>query len=333
MKLSLSFVGLMSAVLFVAVHAAPTPACGSDLCAQVNTRSLDGLEYEDLVYRTKSSGSNKVAISDGIKAAQKQQAANIAKDTRKTNSNKKVMDKAVGKAAAPIKKFREDEKAKGTPLDKINKGTDRLRNQVKGKAVADAQAAAKQARTEKWAAAKGKPNPNPGAPNSRPTKEMRHNVKQRFQAAKTALGNTKDVPKRTDSFSVGKDKADGKAVRQAAFNTHLHSKTPIGRNADNTQPKPFNNRPYAASHPDPALAGKKPLAQNGKEYPIKNNSPNGWTGSGPVGAMRTVTTKEKGQKRVNVIGHDASRGGDKDDHYVATKTSRSLFDYDLEDLE
>ena len=134
------------------------------------------------------------------------------------------------------------------------------------------------------------------------------------------------------------DKTDGRAVRQSAFNNLLHSKTPVGRNPINRQvrrlqvlrfsdysdisiflqPKMFNNRPYAKGHKDPTLANKKAIPQNGKEYPIINNSPNGWTGQGGVGALRTVIYKQGGQRKLAVVGHDPKRGGDANDHYTAT---------------
>jgi hypothetical protein len=100
------------------------------------------------------------------------------------------------------------------------------------------------------------------------------------------------------------------------------------------QPKNFNNRPYAADHGDAGLAGKKALPQNGKEYPIIDNSPNGWTGQGAVGALRAVTYKQGGKRKLSVVGHDTSRGGDANDHYTATVTpaTREL-DLDFEDFE
>lgn len=91
------------------------------------------------------------------------------------------------------------------------------------------------------------------------------------------------------------------------------------------QPKRFNNRPYSATHPDPALAGKRPIANAGKgqEYPIKSGSHNGYIGSGDVGAGRIVLYKNKKDRQRTsyaVIGHDPARGGDASDHYLATHT-------------
>jgi hypothetical protein len=99
------------------------------------------------------------------------------------------------------------------------------------------------------------------------------------------------------------------------------------------QPKDFENRPYSATHGDTNLRGKRPLPADGKnfkEYPVINKSPNGWTGSGDVGALRAVTYEQGGKRRAAVIGHDPSRGGDHSDHYVAT---REVEGFDMEDSE
>lgn len=94
------------------------------------------------------------------------------------------------------------------------------------------------------------------------------------------------------------------------------------------KPKEFRNDPYSSTRPDTALAGKKPIPvapgsapPKLKEYPVKSQ-PAGWTGSGKVGAGRVITsTDSKGKDTFHgVLGHDEKKGGDKDDHYLATKT-------------
>ncbi|KAJ2923549.1 hypothetical protein H1R20_g13542, partial [Candolleomyces eurysporus] len=118
---------------------------------------------------------------------------------------------------------------------------------------------------------------------------------------------------RSYHFDVA-DLANGRAIRQAAFDTYLHSKTPISRDAGNKQPKQFKKTSYDKAHKDAWLRGKKPLLQNGKEYPIRNKDPNGFTGQGSVGALRTVTDKQGDKSHVKVVGHDASRGTDSNEH-------------------
>lgn len=55
-----------------------------------------------------------------------------------------------------------------------------------------------------------------------------------------------------------------------------------------------------------------------KEYPVTQN---GWTGKGSVGPARVITSNQGGRDTFHgVIGHDTKRGGDKDDHYLATHT-------------
>jgi len=99
------------------------------------------------------------------------------------------------------------------------------------------------------------------------------------------------------------------------------------------QPKPFNNEPYAADHPDAALRGKPVIPgpyKNGKEYPVKQGDKAGWVGSSKVGVGRVVTYDSDGKKKWSVIAHDNSRKGGKHDHYLATKVPRNFFDADYE---
>ena len=88
------------------------------------------------------------------------------------------------------------------------------------------------------------------------------------------------------------------------------------------QPKTFRNDPYSASHPDASIRGKQPIdnptGARLQEYPVKPQG-QGWVGTGSVGAHRVITSSEGGHDTFHgVIGHDKTRGGDKDDHYLAT---------------
>lgn len=70
------------------------------------------------------------------------------------------------------------------------------------------------------------------------------------------------------------------------------------------QPKRFNNDPYSHIHGDTSLRGNRPLPQEGKafkEFPAIRNNPSGWTSTGPVGAMRTITYKEGGRRSLGTI--------------------------------
>ncbi|KAJ2913117.1 hypothetical protein MD484_g7289, partial [Candolleomyces efflorescens] len=366
MKFSLTFVALVSTALFAVVHAAPAPLCDGELCSEVAARDLGDVAFEDLAVRAskakakapakapakaskKSSGSQKANISQGILNAQKKQGNRVDARKKKSANNKKVVQTAGGQIKKDVNAARDKARAKGKPL--TNAQVDKKKAGAANRAISKAQKANKAAKTAKYNAAKKTPQQkkdrkaaqtarraerrktgaaapaNAVSKKQKVSKQQKHAVKQRFQSAKTKLGKTQGLPGRKASISVGKEKTDGRAVRQATFNSYLHSKTPIGRNPINKQPKQFNNRPYSATHKDRTIAGKKPLPQNGKEYPIKNNSPNGFTGQGSVGALRAVTYKKGGKNHVKVMGHDASRGTDPNDHYVAT---REVEEFDLE---
>lgn len=121
------------------------------------------------------------------------------------------------------------------------------------------------------------------------------------------------------------------------MNSYLHGPTPIGRNdnklvrlsssqfflcSSSSQPKEFRNDPYSASHGDASLRGKRPIdnptGAKLHEYPVTKQG-QGWIGSGAVGPHRAITSNKDGHDTFHgVIGHDTSRGGDKDDHYLAT---------------
>ncbi|KAJ2912938.1 hypothetical protein MD484_g7477, partial [Candolleomyces efflorescens] len=163
--------------------------------------------------------------------------------------------------------------------------------------------------------------------NVKPTKQLRQNVKDRFKGARDMYAKTLGMPARKQTATVGTTKATGREVRNAVFNSYVHRKKPIG---DQKMPKVFDNSKYSADHPDPNLRGKRPLSEGGKafkEFPVIPKSQSGWIGSGRVGAMRTITYKEGGEKRMSVIGHDPSRGGDGGDHYVA-KITREMDDFE-----
>lgn len=302
----------------------------------------------------KSSGSQKANISQGILNAQKKQGNRVEAQKKKTANNKKHVQQNGAKIKADVNAARDKAKGKGKPLTPAQ--VEKKKTGAASRVISQKQKENKQAKKDKWTAAKktpeqkkdkkaaqtarradrkktGTPAPaNAVSTKQKVSKQQKHAVKQRFQSAKDKLGKTQGLPGRKDTITVGKEKTDGRAVRQAAFNTHLHSKTPIGRNPINKQPKQFNNRPYDKAHKDASLRGKKPLPQNGKEYPIKNNSPNGYTGQGSVGALRTVTYKQGGKNHVKVLGHDASRGTDPNDHYVGT-VKREFDLYFEEDFE
>lgn len=311
-------------------------------------RDFGGYEFDELLVRTgkKSSGSNKAATSASVQAVQKAQSARSQATTKKKADNAKIQAKAVPQVKANVKTFREEQKKKPNPPDSrtLNAASDRQKVKEQGRVATQARKDHKEAKGKEWAAkaktpeqkaatkaaatarradrkAKGEASPPNKVSTKAPprSKEVKHNTNQRFQAAAQKLKDTQGLPARKDKIGVGKASTDGRAVRQSVFNSHLNAKDPVGRST-NKVPKQFNNRPYSATHGDATLAGKKPLPQNGKEYPVINNSPTGFTANNnKPGPLRTITYKQGGQRHAAVIGHDTTRGGDKDDHYVGKK--------------
>ncbi|RXW20976.1 hypothetical protein EST38_g4881 [Candolleomyces aberdarensis] len=351
MKFSFGMITTLASVALCGiVHAAPAPLCDATngLCADIAARDVaESVTVDDLVARArKSSGVNKAATSKNVAAVQKAQGQGPKKAQDKKAANAKIQQKASGTVANKVKAFRSEAKAGGAPLRQINAQADKLRSKEQGRVLSQARTDRKAAKTKEWAAKKKTPlgkvftqaaaaarrrdrkrtgAPSPAnqvklAKNVKLTKQEKNNVKNRFQAGR-------------EKFSKTQDSANGRAVRQAVFNNYLHQKNRIGHNRANQQPKPFDNARYSGTHGEANLRGTRPLPRNGKkfqEFPVINNSPNGWTGNGKVGALRAVTYKQGGQRRVAVIGHDSSRGGNSNDHYLATREAQS---FDMEDFE
>ncbi|RXW13655.1 hypothetical protein EST38_g12197 [Candolleomyces aberdarensis] len=319
--------------------------------------------------KKKSSGSQKGNISQGILDVQKKQGQKQRTKLQKASNNAKLVQKKTGDIKKTVDDFRTAEKANGKLNSaQLNAKSDKLRNAEKSRVISNNRKDTKTAKTAQYASkkntpaqktakkvaqtarradrkAKGLPSPaNQASTKNRVSKEQKNNVKQRFRAANDKLRKTEGVPGRKDTVSVGSHKTDGRAVRQSAFNSYLHSKTPVGNSpflisdcsdiSTFRQPKNFNNRPYASTHKDAKLANQKAIPQSGKEYPIIDKNPNGWTGQGAVGALRTVTYKQGGKRKLAVVGHDTSRGGDANDHYKATVSpGKRELDLDFEDFE
>lgn len=301
---------------------------------------------------------NRATTTENIQAVQKKQGEKPMKKAAKKKANNKIQQKAAAGIDQKVKDWREKEKKAGGYMPRVNILADRMRGKEKERALTQARKDRKTERGNQWAAKKNTPAqkattkanaaarrqdrqrtgaPSPAnqaklAKNVKPTKQEKKNVKDRFQAARQKYGQTQGMPARGQTATVGTNSASGREVRNSVFNSYLHQKNPIG-----TQrlPKKFNNDPYSATHG--TLANQRPLPQTAKqlkEYPVIKNSPNGWTGNGKVGALRTITYKNGGQRHAAVVGHDTNpaRGGTADDHYVATVT-RDLEFSDMEDFE
>jgi hypothetical protein len=260
---------------------------------------------------------NPAKLSQHVVATQKKQAL---KQTTKAAEKKKLNTKitnAVPKARAP------DHKTAGKSSSERKALHQKANDKAKAQGITQAQKKAKADRTAKWAGAKGKKGPAPNAPKTKLNAHEKGQVKGALRDAAHKMKNTQNIPHNKDKFTVGGHTSTGKDVRKAVMNSHLHAPVPVGR-GDNKLPKEFRNDPYSPKHGDAALRGQRPIhnptGARLNEYPATKQG-QGWTGSGAVGPHRVITSNQGGRDKFHgVIGHDTSRGGDKDDHYLATHT-------------
>ncbi|KAJ2912940.1 hypothetical protein MD484_g7475, partial [Candolleomyces efflorescens] len=193
-----------------------------------------------------------------------------------------------------------------------------------------AKAATKQAAATKRQQRKRTGAPSPGnqpklPKNVKPTPQQKQDVRNHLEAARQKYEQTQGLPGRGQTVTVGLNSATGREARQSVFNSYVHKKSPIGRQR---VPKRFGNHPYSNRHGDRRLRGQRPIPGGGrsfKEFPLIPNSATGWTGQGPVGALRSITYK-KGygahkSRHAAFIGHDPNRRGTPGDHYLAQITS------------
>ncbi|KDR72106.1 hypothetical protein GALMADRAFT_1344338 [Galerina marginata CBS 339.88] len=149
-------------------------------------------------------------------------------------------------------------------------------------------------------------------------------VSAALRNAAQRMQNTANLPARGDAFKISEGEApySGAHARKAVMNSYLNQNSPVG---PQLMPKPFSNFAYSRTHPEVALRGKSPIPgthPNLVEYPL---TANGWTGHTKVGAARVITSSTgvagaHNDRFFGVIGHDASRGGDSNDHYLAHHT-------------
>jgi hypothetical protein len=266
-----------------------------------------------LVRRVLSAGQ----LSHHVVATQKGQAQKqTTKSAEKKKLNTKIMG-AVPKVRAP------DHKTAGKSPSERGALHQKANDKAKAQAITQAQKKGKADRTKKWEDAKGKKGPAQGPPKTKLNSAEKGQVKGALRDAAHRMQNTANIPHNKDKFTVGGQTSTGKEVRKAVMNSHLHGPVPIGR-GDNKLPKEFRNDPYNPSHGDASLRGQRPInnptGAKLHEYPVTKQV-QGWIGSGSVGPHRVITSNQGGHDTFHgVIGHDNSRGGDKDDHYLATKT-------------
>jgi len=252
-------------------------------------------------------------LSEHVVATQKKQAQKPLAEAAKQKVNKKTT--AIPRVKAPADKTAGKSSAERAVLH------EKANNKAKAQAITQAQKNGKAERTKKWEDAKGKKGPAQGPAKTKLSQDEKNQVKGALRDAAHRMQNTANIPHSKDKFTVGGHTSTGKEVRKSVMNSYLHGPTPIGRN-DNKLPKEFRNDPYSASHGDASLRGKRPIdnptGAKLHEYPVTKQG-QGWIGSGAVGPHRAITSNKDGHDTFHgVIGHDTSRGGDKDDHYLAT---------------
>lgn len=296
---------LAAACLTLSVSAAPVSGF-SDLSAR-------DVEAPALVRRVL----NAAKLSHHVVAAQKGQAH---KQTTKAAEKKKVNTKTMN--SAPKTKAPEHKTVGKSPSER-KALHQKANDKSKAQAVTQAQKKAKADRTAKWASAKGKKGPAAGPQKTKLDKHEKGQVRDALKGAANKMKNTANIPHNKDKFTVGGHTSTGKEVRKAVMNSHLHAPAPVGR-GDNKLPKEFRNDKYSPTHGDASLRGQRPInnptGAKLHEYPVTKQG-QGWVGTGAVGPHRVITSNTGGKDTFHgVIGHDTSRGGNKDDHYLATHT-------------
>jgi hypothetical protein len=258
---------------------------------------------------------NALKLSEHVVGVLKGQAQ---KQTVKQAEKKKLNAKVMG--AAPKVKAPESKTA-GKSSSERKVLHQQANDKAKAQAITSAQKQGKVDRAKKWADAKGKAGSASKPPRTKLDHGEKAQVKGALRDAASRMQHTANIPHNKDTFSVGGHTTTGKEVRKAVMNSHLHEPVPVGRGT-NKQPKEFRNDPYGPSHGDASLRGQRPIPNPTgaklNEYPVTKQG-QGWTGSGAVGPTRVITSHDGGKDTFHgVIGHDLNRGGDKDDHYLAT---------------
>jgi len=253
-------------------------------------------------------------LSEHVLATQKKQAQKQTANTAKTKVNKKIMQN-VPKVKAPAHETEGKSSAERKVLHQ------KANDKAKAQAITQTQKNKKADRAKMWEDAKGKKGPAQGPSKTKLNDAEKDQVRGALKGAAQRMKNTANIPHNKDEFTVGGHTSTGKEVRKAVMNSHLHDAVPIGR-GDNKLPKEFRNDPYSPSHGDASLRGKHPIdnptGAKLKEFPVTKQV-QGWIGSGAVGPHRVITSNKDGHDTFHgVVGHDTSRSGDKDDHYLAT---------------
>ncbi|KAF8893689.1 hypothetical protein CPB84DRAFT_1783136 [Gymnopilus junonius] len=277
--------------------------------AALYDRAVDAV-YAELVRRVLDDHQ----LSEEVLATQKAQAQKVVADNEKHKQVDKIK-KATPKVRAP------DDKVAGKSPKERAALHQEANDKAKDRAVTEAQKKSKAERTQKWEDAKGKLAPVVGSGSgSRKILDPgeKAQVAGALHDAAEKMQHTVDIPGKKDEYTVGTHTSNGKDVRKAVMNSILHEDVPVGRGI-NKMPKEFRNEPYAPTHP--TMAGQRPINNPSgaklNEYPVTSQS-QGWIGSGQVGPARVITSSTGGVDTLHgVVGHDVSKGGDKDDHYLA----------------
>lgn len=192
--------------------------------------------FSDLVSRAKkSSGANKAAISSGILKAQKAQGDRQVKVQVKKNANARKQ----GAAAQTVGAFRKQANKGVASKKEIEAQAKKIGTVAKSRIATQSRIDHKLRKTQKWAAKKKTPEqkqatksaatarrqqrkltgaPSPPnqaklAKNVKPTKQMKQNVKQRFEAARKKFDQTQGMPGRKQTLTVGTRKSSHESVQ------------------------------------------------------------------------------------------------------------------------
>ncbi|PPR05504.1 hypothetical protein CVT26_009008 [Gymnopilus dilepis] len=296
-----------SAIL--SVSAAPTP-----IEADLATRDVEDSITLD---RRTGGGLLKAFGKLAISGAQKGQSRRKDTKEKKRKANEKILG-SVPRVRAP------EHLTEGKSASERAKLHQAAHDKARAQALTHAQKARKEERRKMWESARGSSRKDKPSTRTRyRSPGEKHRTAHALHDAHDRMQHTENIPHRHDRFSVGGHSTTGRHVRQAVGNSILYHDDPVGR-GDNKNPKPFRNDPYSSSHGDHHLRGTQPIpssshgGRNLYEYPV-THSHGGYYGSGRPGPSRAITSHDDHRDVFHgVVGHDPHRGGDHDDHYMAS---------------
>ncbi|TFK35534.1 hypothetical protein BDQ12DRAFT_759193 [Crucibulum laeve] len=291
-------------------------------------------------------------LSRAIVQVQKAHTRNIIAKSKKSAFNRKIYAKI--QYPSKIPGFLSMNSAQ---KEEVRKEQERSFRRAKAKALSDSRKRMKETRrNNNWTNVNANQAGGNGASRHMLRKDEKQQVSNAISLAGRRMQETVNIPHRADEFRVGYNMWTGVEVRRAIMNLYLYAPFPVGRINRNAsfplstqpgflssmlnchsspQPKPFANSVYRNTHQEVALRGQKPIPYvpdqlHLEEYPVLESHPSGWVGGGSVGPGHVIISQQDADGNADtfwaVIGHDSTRGGEDEDHYLATLSEMSHCD-------